>query len=58
MGTPNPFILLRLGRTRVDLGNAERVVEYLLRAYLLDGEDVFERDGAYLQMLREQNLID
>jgi len=45
-------------QTLVDLGDTERGVEYLLRAYLLDGEDVFERDGRpYLKFLRDRNLI-
>jgi tetratricopeptide (TPR) repeat protein len=58
-GYTNPFILLRLGQTLVDLGDAERGVEYLLRAYMLDGEEIFEGDGArYLRMLRDRNLID
>jgi len=57
-GHINPFILLRLGQTLVDLGDTERGVEYLLRAYMLDGEDVFERDGRpYLKLLRDRNLI-
>jgi tetratricopeptide (TPR) repeat protein len=57
-GHTNPFILLRLGQTLVDLGDTERGIEYLLRAYMLDGEEVFEEDGArYLKMLRDRTLI-
>jgi tetratricopeptide (TPR) repeat protein len=57
-GQTNPFILLRLGQTLVDLGDTERGIEYLLRACMLDGEDVFKGDGApYLRMLRDRNLI-
>ena len=56
-GHANPFILLRLGETLVDLGDTERGVEYLLRAYMLDGERVFEADGSrYLKLLRDRNL--
>jgi tetratricopeptide (TPR) repeat protein len=58
-GHTNPFILLRLGQTLVDLGDAERGIEYLLRAYMLAREEVFEGDGArYLKMLRDRRLID
>jgi hypothetical protein len=58
-GEANPFILVRLGQTLVDLGDTEGGVEYLLRAYMIDGDEVFESDGArYLQMLRDRALID
>lgn len=58
-GNENPFILLRLGQTLVDLGDTNCGVEYLLRAYMLDGNEVFASDGAhYLQMLRDRALID
>jgi hypothetical protein len=57
-GHTNPFILLRLGQALVDLGDMERGIEYLLRAYMLDAEGVFEEDGArYLKMLRDRTLI-
>jgi tetratricopeptide (TPR) repeat protein len=58
-GHTNPFILLRLGQTLVDLGETGPGVEFLLRAYMVDDNDVFEKDGArYLQILRDQKLID
>jgi tetratricopeptide (TPR) repeat protein len=57
-GNTNPFILLRLGQTLVDLGDTERGIEHLLRAYMLEGEEIFESDGArYLQLLRDRNLV-
>lgn len=57
-GHMNVFVLLRLGQTLFDLGDKPRAKEYLLRAYMLDGEDPFEEDGAlYLAFLREQGLL-
>jgi tetratricopeptide (TPR) repeat protein len=58
-GQSNPFVLLRLGQTLVDLGDADRGVDYLLRAYMIDGENVFKSDGTfYLNLLRQRGLID
>ncbi|MCY1445511.1 hypothetical protein D9M71_620280 [compost metagenome] len=58
-GHANPFVLLRLGQALVDLGNESVGVDYLLRAYILEGEEVFEEDGVqYLQLLRNRKLID
>lgn len=57
-GHMNAFALLRLGQTLVDLGDADKGLEQLLRAYLIDGEEVFEEDGAaYLKLLRDRKLI-
>ncbi len=58
-GHANPFVLLRLGETLVDLGEMDPGVEHLLRAYMLAGEDVFEgADAGYLKLLRDRKLID
>lgn len=58
-GHMNPFILLRVGQILVDQGRTDEGVEQLLRAYMLDGEDVFEEGGErYLQLLRDRKLID
>ena len=57
-GNSNPFILLRLGQTLVDLGESEKGVEYLLRAYMLAGNELFEGDASqYLQLLRDRRLV-
>jgi tetratricopeptide (TPR) repeat protein len=59
-GISNPFILYRIGQCLDMQGNQASAVEYLLRAYALDGEDIFDADDhgqAYLGMLRENGLI-
>jgi len=57
-GHVNAFALLRLGQTLVDLGETERGAEHLLRAYMLEGHEIFEEDGeAYLKQLRDSKLI-
>ena len=58
-GHGNPFILLRLGQTLVDLGEKEKGIEYLLRSYMLGGDELFQNDAApYQQLLRDRKLID
>jgi tetratricopeptide (TPR) repeat protein len=46
-----PFVLLRLGQCHRRLGDAKNAAECLLRAYLLEGEDIFEDkdDFAFLK---------
>lgn len=54
-GTSNPFVLFRMGQAEARLGNSTTANEYLLRAYMLDGTDIFDADpegAAYLKMLR------
>jgi len=41
-GLGNPFILLRLGECYYELDNMEKAKEYLLQAYMCEGEDIFE----------------
>lgn len=49
----NPFILMRLGQSLFELGDLNRSQEYLLRAYMLEGEEIFEHDHPkYLDFLR------
>lgn len=48
----NPFVLLRLGQCYLRLNDTEDATEYLLRAYMLEGEDIFEgeeEDYAFLK---------
>lgn len=48
----NPFIMLRLGECYLEQGDQERAKEFLLRAYLLDPDDIFEgEDEKYLDFL-------
>jgi tetratricopeptide (TPR) repeat protein len=60
-GYGNPFVHYRLGQCLIILGNEEDGIQSLLKAYMLDGEDIFHQDdeGApYLQKLRERKLLD
>lgn len=41
-GYQNPFIMLRLGESCLEIGDEKNALEYLLRAYMLEGEDIFE----------------
>lgn len=48
----NAFIWLRMGEAYYELSNNEKAREYLMRAYLLDGKDVFEaEDDKYFNSL-------
>ena len=58
-GHMNPFILFRIGQLLVDNHEEARGIEYLLRAYMLDGDDIFQSDGGtYLDLLRRRKLVD
>lgn len=59
-GTVNPFIQFRTGQILFRLGDEKKGVDHLLRAYMLDGEDVFVSDaeGAeFLGLLRRKGLV-
>ena len=54
-GYTNPFVMLRLGQCSYELGKDD-AVEYLMRAYMLAGEDIFESDDEkYFEQIK--NLI-
>lgn len=44
-GYRNPFIMLRLGECYLENGDEKNALEYLLRAYMLEGEEIFAPDG-------------
>jgi hypothetical protein len=49
----NPFLHLRLGQCRFELGDLDRAADELARAYMADGEDVFDgEDPKYLAFLK------
>lgn len=48
-----PFVLLRLGQCSRRTGDDASAVEYLLRAYRLDGEDLFPDDEDDLAFLKK-----
>lgn len=43
-GYANPFVMLRLGETCLETGDEKNALEYLLRAYMLEGKNIFEVD--------------
>lgn len=43
-GYGNPFIMLRLGECCLETGDEKNAAEYLLRAYMLEGKEIFEPD--------------
>lgn len=52
-GYHNPFILLRLGQSFLENNDTEQAKEFLLRAYMLEGENIFEgEDEKYFQFLQ------
>lgn len=60
-GIENPFIYYRLGQCQLALGALESGIESLLKAYMLDGDEIFltEEDGIkLLELLKSRKLID
>lgn len=54
-GINNPFILLRLGQSALELGKKELATESLLRAYMLEGKEIFEEDDKkYFEFLKSK----
>jgi tetratricopeptide (TPR) repeat protein len=50
----NPFIMLRLGQTLFENQQTEEAKEYLLRAYMFEGEEIFENDDEkYFDFLKQ-----
>ncbi len=43
-GYSNPFIMLRLGECCLEIGDEKNALEYLLRAYMFEGKELFEPD--------------
>lgn len=51
-GYTDPFVMLRLGQCSYELGK-EDAAEYLMRAYMLAGEEIFECDDEkYFEFIR------
>jgi|688.fasta_scaffold172751_2 tetratricopeptide (TPR) repeat protein len=51
----NPFISLRMGQCYLRLGQEDVAVDYLLRAYMSEGVEVFNEDGPqYLKFLHSR----
>lgn len=55
----NPFIMLRLGQCYLEDNNSESAQEYLLRAYMMEGRDIFEDESPkYLKFLDDNIDLD
>ncbi|MFE6076981.1 tol-pal system YbgF family protein [Paenibacillus sp. NPDC057886] len=53
-GISNPLILLRLGESLVECGELDKAKEYLLRAYMLEGYEIFsEEDQKYYELIKD-----
>ncbi|MES9684574.1 hypothetical protein ABWK22_17075 [Gottfriedia acidiceleris] len=53
-GMGNPYILLRLGQNLYENCEKEKAKEYLLKAYMLEGQDIFEEeDPKYIKLIQE-----
>ena len=51
-GIGNPFILLRLGESFFELHNLEKAKDYLIQAYMCDGDEIFEdEDEKYKELI-------
>lgn len=58
-GRANAFVQINLGMTLYDLGDRQAATEPLLRAYMLEGEDIFDDFGRYyLDHLKAQRLVE
>lgn len=54
-GQTNSFVHLRLGEDLYELGDNEAALEHLLRAYMLEGKEIFaDEDKKYLEFLSEK----
>lgn len=59
-GIENPFVWYRLGQSEHQSGDLPAALEHLLRAYMLDGRDIFDADKEgheYLELLQHAGLI-
>jgi len=55
----NEFIMMRIGQVHFETGDYERAKKYLLRAYILAGEEIFnDEDPKYLTFLRTTVNLD
>ncbi|MCG8578193.1 MAG: hypothetical protein MI810_25160 [Flavobacteriales bacterium] len=51
----NPFINLRLGECLFELNDKEQASEYLMRAYMLEGKQIFDSEAEkYFNLIQEK----
>lgn len=53
----NPFILLRRGQCHLELGEQDKALSDLLRAYQLEGPALFEEEPKYLKFLKQHHQL-
>lgn len=54
----NPFLHLRFGQVLFDRGELDRAADELIRAYALEGEEIFaNEDPRYLAFLRTRAIL-
>lgn len=57
-GHTNPYLLLQMGKLLHDRGDTDQAADMLLRAYMMEGEELFEDgDEDYLQALRDNPKV-
>lgn len=53
-GNHNPFILLRLGQCLLEEGDSEKAKDFLFRAYMAEGRQIFEgEDAKYFKFIEQ-----
>ena len=53
-GASNPYVLFRLGQSLVEMNDKSEAKEFLLRAYMLVGDDIFcDEDEKYYNVIKE-----
>lgn len=54
-GIENPFVMLRLGESLFELKEVSRAKEYLLKAYMLAGDEIFQSEvGKYFDVIKDE----
>ena len=53
-GIENPFISLRIGQCYYELNNLNKAREYLLQAYMYEGDEIFrEEEDKYIKLIKD-----
>ena len=53
-GVSNPYVLFRLGQSLLEMNDESEAKEFLLRAYMLVGDDIFcDEDEKYYNVIKE-----
>jgi tetratricopeptide (TPR) repeat protein len=53
----NPFVMLRLGEAYFELGDEKTALKFLLKAYEMEGPQLFEDDKKYLKFLKKHHEL-